>query len=214
MPHAHHRLLSHCRLFHSRLLVINQDFQGMTAFPKPASADNRPYLWNSSFRAGRKTFASKNEWKLPDKKTKQSKTLKPSPSKFPFSQETRRLFALAGCWACGNENCRADCLHHIFGMVSDSPYNAAPMKNNDCHINEKVEEGGKTKVAMGGHGRHLAKEQQQEYLRKTILWLRGCGYEPDDKDKEFLHRYASEENLELALSPEPEMFIAGDLILR
>lgn len=53
----------------------------------------------------------------------------------PFSQETRNLFLYVyACWKCGaNGNGRGGMeLHHIFGRVSYSPYNAAPLCH-ECH---------------------------------------------------------------------------------
>jgi hypothetical protein len=51
-----------------------------------------------------------------------------------FSDKTRELFDMGGyCidWEDGRND--ADCLHHILGRVSNSPYNAAPLNNFRTH---------------------------------------------------------------------------------
>lgn len=130
---------------------------------------------------------------LPARKSLRAKsTLKAKNLKAVFSRATRELFHLAPCWAHEDFEfglCSADCLHHIFGRVSASPFNAAPMNNNRCHINRN----GK----MGQHLTHMKPEAQQMYLRRTITWLTGI-YEITEADKEFLNKYASPENLKLA----------------
>jgi hypothetical protein len=85
------------------------------------------------------------------------------------------------------ESCEADCLHHIFGRVSNSPFNACPANNKRCHINHD----GK----MGGHSRLNKYEVKQTLLTYAINWLCYHGYIPTKEDKTFLEKHASSENL-------------------
>jgi len=96
-----------------------------------------------------------------------------------FKPETRELFDLGGYaedWEDGRSD--ADCLHHIKKRISDSPYNACPLNNFRNHQPE-----GRT--SQGLPALH-SKEVEQKYLRKTKEFLDEIGYEPTEKDKEFL----------------------------
>lgn len=123
---------------------------------------------------------------------KSHKKLKQRPMKHPFGPKTVALFGGALCWACVVEEkgaCTPDCGHHIFGRVSNSPFNYAPMNYWDCHVRHDGKD--------GGHARHTMYERRQQYLRLTILWLASRRYRMTNKDKLFLEKYASSENLAL-----------------
>ena len=97
-----------------------------------------------------------------------------------FNQKTYDLFDFGGyCrdWEDGGND--ADCLHHILGRVSNSPYNAAPLNNFRNH----QPEGRKDLPAI-----HSLKVEKR-YLIKTKFFLDSIGYEPTKKDKEFLEKY-------------------------
>ena len=94
-----------------------------------------------------------------------------------FSQETRDLFDFGGyCldWEDGFND--SDCLHHILGRVSNSPYNAAPLNNKRNHQPE-----GRKNL----HSIHSF-EVRSKYLVKTKKHLDSIGYEPNEKDLEFI----------------------------
>lgn len=131
--------------------------------------------WNSTLKPGKPLRAKSR--------------LKSSAPKFPFSDKTREIFEFCYCFGCDNTTCGADCLHHIFGRVSDSPFNAAPMNNNSCHINEGEK--------MGGHTRHMKPISQQKLLAKNMIYLSGSGYSPTKNDVDFLFMHASQDNLKL-----------------
>jgi len=99
-----------------------------------------------------------------------------------FTHETRELFdegGYANSWETGKNN--ADCLHHILGRVSNSPYNAAPLNNFKDH----QPEGRKGLPAIS------SPEVREKYLQRTKRYLDSIGYEPTEEDKEFLQKYKS-----------------------
>ena len=90
-----------------------------------------------------------------------------------FTEETRELFFWNyKCWYCGMDH--YDCLHHILGRVSDSPLNAAPLNNFECHI---------------GNGALTLFEEKKKLLKKTYEYLLGEGYTLSKKDKIFKKKY-------------------------
>lgn len=97
-----------------------------------------------------------------------------------FTPQTRELFDSGGyvrCWECGKNN--ADCLHHILGRVSNSPYNSAPLNNFQCHQPE----------GRKGLGALSSQDVIKKYLTKTKKFLDSIGYSPNKKDLEFLEKY-------------------------
>ena len=91
-----------------------------------------------------------------------------------FSEETRELFIWnKECFWCGMNHW--NCLHHIMGRVSDSPLNAAPLNNFDCHI---------------GNGKLSLFENRSKFLEKTLCYLERSGYTQTKKDKAFKKKYA------------------------
>jgi len=98
-----------------------------------------------------------------------------------FSKDTFELFDFGGycpSWETGMSN--ADCLHHILGRVSNSPYNAAPLNNFLDH----QPEGRKGLLPLSNF------EVQKKYLQKTKKYLEGIQYIPNEKDKQFLIKYS------------------------
>jgi len=94
-----------------------------------------------------------------------------------FTPGARSLFDLGGymrSWETGRND--ADCLHHILGRVSNSPYNAAPLNNWRDH----QPEGRKGLPALSSF------EVRSKYLIKTKRFLESLGYEPKKADLEFL----------------------------
>ena len=97
-----------------------------------------------------------------------------------FSKETIELFFSGGwspSWETGINN--SDCLHHILGRVSNSPYNAAPLNNFLDHMPE-------------GRKELLPLSSQiviSKYLKKTKKYLDAINYKPNKKDLEFLEKY-------------------------
>jgi len=97
-----------------------------------------------------------------------------------FTSETRKLFDNGGwmmSWETGMNN--ANCLHHIMGRISDSPYNAAPLNNKNDHQPE------------GRKGLPPLSSQivRSKYLKKTMRHLNNLDYKPNDKDKAFLEKH-------------------------
>ena len=90
-----------------------------------------------------------------------------------FTSETRDLFIWNDeCWWCGqNHN---DCLHHIMGRISNSPLNAAPLNNFDCHI---------------GNGELSLFEIKASLLKKTLKYLLKNDYVLISEDKLFMKKY-------------------------
>ena len=97
-----------------------------------------------------------------------------------FTPKSRDLFDRGG-WMMDLEDGRndADCLHHILGRCSNSPYNAAPLNNFRNHMPE----GRKNLPAI------TSQEVKIKYLIKTKIFLDELGYNPNDKDLEFLEKY-------------------------
>jgi len=94
-----------------------------------------------------------------------------------FTKGTFELFDMGGwcnSWETGISN--ADCLHHILGRVSNSPYNAAPLNN----FNDHMPEGRKKLQPL------TSQSVIKEYLIKTKEHLDNIGYLPTDKDLQFL----------------------------
>jgi len=94
-----------------------------------------------------------------------------------FTQKTRDLFDFGGYvmdWEDGRND--ADCLHHILGRVSNSPYNACPLNNFRTHQPE------------GRKGLEPLSSQsvRSKYLQKTKRYLDDLGYIPNEKDLKFL----------------------------
>lgn len=96
-----------------------------------------------------------------------------------FPKKVRDLFDRGGYmvdWETGKSD--ANCLHHIMGRVSNSPYNAAPLNNQMTHMPE-----GRTMNGLGAiHSRDVVKR----FLNKTKKYLDGIGYKPNKKDIDFL----------------------------
>jgi hypothetical protein len=91
-----------------------------------------------------------------------------------FDEETRELFFWnRHCWLCNMQH--ANCLHHILGRVSNSPLNAAPLNNFDCHI---------------GKGIISTFDMKCNFLQKTLSYLLEKGYVLTKKDKEFKKKYS------------------------
>lgn len=95
----------------------------------------------------------------------------------PFSQRTRDLFDM-WWWCMDFEDGRsdADCLHHILGRVSNSPYNACPLNNFRNHQPEWR----KWLQALSSF------EVRSKYLQKTKIYLDDIWYINNDVDKKFL----------------------------
>ena len=94
-----------------------------------------------------------------------------------FSEETFDLFDMGGwcsSWETGTND--ADCLHHILGRVSNSPFNACPLNNMRDHMPE------------GRHGLLPLSSQivQSKYLKKTKKHLYKINYKSTEKDLNFL----------------------------
>ena len=98
-----------------------------------------------------------------------------------FSKETRELFDHGGycpSWETGRNN--GDCLHHILGRCSSSPYNAAPLNNRKDHMPE----GRKSLPAI------FSDTVKRKYLRKTKMYLDSIGYQPTEEDEVFLEKHS------------------------
>lgn len=74
----------------------------------------------------------------------------------------------------------ADCLHHILGRCSNSPYNAAPLHNFRDHLPE-----GRN---MQGYPSISSQQVKRKYLQKTKEYLDKEGYISKPKDLEFLKK--------------------------
>jgi hypothetical protein len=97
-----------------------------------------------------------------------------------FSYEVKRLFDFGGycpSWETGIND--ADCLHHIVGRESNSPYNAAPLNNKNDHQPEGRKEllPLSSQIVIGS------------YLKKTKRHLDNIGYKPNQNDLEFLKKH-------------------------
>jgi len=88
----------------------------------------------------------------------------------PFSEKTRELFIWNyTCWETGLSLPLE--LHHIYGRISNSPLNAAPL-SREAHERGDI------------HSR----SKRTKYLNKTIKFLDAQGYKLTKKDKEFLKK--------------------------
>lgn len=88
--------------------------------------------------------------------------------KYPFAQDVRLLFLYTyACSECGRSGEGLE-LHHIFGRVSDSPFNAIPL----C------------KICHGKVGHTL--QEHARYSQWTINYLHEEGYRITSKDEGFL----------------------------
>ena len=101
----------------------------------------------------------------------------------PFPFEVRELYVFNyKCFNCGKNQSIE--LHHIYGRVSDSAFNACPL----CHFcHERV--------------KHTVKEHQFLFYRNLEFLLQN-NYKPISKDFEFI-----EEHQELIDSPYFEKFL-------
>jgi len=99
-----------------------------------------------------------------------------------FTPETRELFDLGNyCmdWEDGQND--ADCLYHICGRVSSSPYNAAPLSNFRTHWPE---------WRTSHNYPHVHSfEVRKRLLNKTRKFLKKAGYQPNDDDLAFLEKF-------------------------
>jgi len=91
----------------------------------------------------------------------------------PFSNDTRNhyLYNNFTCWECGGNGSGSGGgleLHHIYGRISASPLNSAPLCHS-CH----------SKV---GH----TYEEHQRYLQKTLRFFLSEGYQLNEEDNIFL----------------------------
>jgi hypothetical protein len=97
-----------------------------------------------------------------------------------FTEETRLLFIDNYMdWEDGMND--VDCLHHILGRVSNSPYNAASLSNFRTHWPEWRSQHKVPPI-------HCY-EVQKKYLLKTKFFLDRAGYLPKDDDLAFLEKY-------------------------
>ena len=97
-----------------------------------------------------------------------------------FTQATRDLFDLGGYandWEDGRND--ADCLHHILGRISVSPYNACPLNNFRTH----QPEGRKDLPSI------TCFEVKKKYLIKTRVFLDSIDYAPNEYDLAFLEKH-------------------------
>lgn len=98
-----------------------------------------------------------------------------------FTEKTRQLFDLGGysrSWETGRND--ADCLHHILGRVSNSPYNACPLNNFREHQPE-----GRISLKLPAITNFRACSR---YLIKTKDYLNQIEYKPNEKDLQFLEK--------------------------
>ena len=94
-----------------------------------------------------------------------------------FTSKTRDLFDFGGyCvdWEDGRND--ADCLHHILGRESNSPYNACPLNNFRTH----QPEGRKGLLPLS------SQSVRSKYLKKTKVYLDSIDYKPTENDLKFL----------------------------
>jgi len=99
-----------------------------------------------------------------------------------FTQKTFDLFDMDGycmSWETGKNN--ADCLHHVFGRISNSPFNAAPLNNKSDHMPE----GRKSMLSLS------SLKIRKQFLNKTKKYLESIDYQPTKNDLKFLQKYKS-----------------------
>jgi len=97
-----------------------------------------------------------------------------------FPSKVYDLFDLGGYaldWEDGRND--ADCLHHILGRESNSPFNAAPLNNLRNHLPE----------GRGQLGAIHSREYRKKLLTKTKHYLEMIGYVPNKKDLLFLEKF-------------------------
>jgi hypothetical protein len=88
----------------------------------------------------------------------------------PFSTKTRLLFLYEyACWLCGRSDLGLE-LHHIYGRISNSPYNAAVVCM-ECHSHM-------------GH----SKTEQDNLLKLACVFLARIGYKAVERDIDFLQK--------------------------
>jgi len=96
-----------------------------------------------------------------------------------FTEETRLLFIDNYLdWEDGMND--VDCLHHIVGRSSNSPYNAAPLSNFRNHWPEYRSSHKLLPLS--------SKEIKKKYLLKTKRFLDNINYQPTDDDLTFLEK--------------------------
>ena len=78
-----------------------------------------------------------------------------------FTQKTRELFIDVPCCICGGF--QANALHHIMGRISNSPYNAAPIHNQRCHLNKDG------KMGRGDLNRFLKELERDAVPRQGLI---------------------------------------------
>lgn len=90
----------------------------------------------------------------------------------PFPLQVRLLYLYNNyeCWECGSNGQYQGGieLHHIWGRISASALNSAPLCK-ECHSHV-----------------HHSREEHQRLLRKTIRFLVSQGYKLNDIDNQFL----------------------------
>lgn len=85
-----------------------------------------------------------------------------------FSQKTRNLYLYSrNCWVCGRSDKGLE-IHHVFGRVSKSPFNAAVVCL-ECHSHM-------------GH----SQEERRMLLRRAVRFLAREKYEFTKEDTDFL----------------------------
>ena len=90
-----------------------------------------------------------------------------------FTDETRELFMFNyECFWCLQNHW--DCIHHIHGRESISPYNACPLNNFECHI---------------GNGLLATNEGKRKLSLKVKSYLNNINYQATKDDKLFLKKY-------------------------
>ena len=90
-----------------------------------------------------------------------------------FSERTRELFTWHyTCMLCNTNGW--DCLHHIHGRVTSSPYNACPLHNFKCHI---------------GNGKLSTDSVKKMLSLKMKEYLQSIDYKDTLEDKNFLNEY-------------------------
>lgn len=102
-----------------------------------------------------------------------------SKLKNDFPEKVRQLFNLWGyCYSFESGRNDADCLHHILGRVSNSPYNACPLHNWREHMPEWRQ----TMWLIDIHDFSV----RSKYLRAVKEFLDMQWYEPNEEDIKFL----------------------------
>ncbi len=93
--------------------------------------------------------------------------------KFPFPEEVRNLYLYTySCCLCGSNQMLE--LRHILGRISDSAFNSAVVCH-ECH-------------SKMGH----STEEHQRVFNKSVVVLHEIGFNPEQKDIDFLIKYQKE----------------------